>query len=196
MAHRDLAIVVVAATATARYSRQWPAAQPIVQESPHVPQFFESVARLASHPFAGAPSQLANPDAQVTTAHAPWTHATVDACGSAQLAPHALQFCGSNVVFVQCPRQFVSPGGHEHAPAAHAIPAGHAPPHRPQFCGSYETLVQMPPQSVCPAGHEPPAWSISPTGDGVGPALAADAVAIGTHTRSARPNRRIQSELQ
>jgi len=40
------------------------------QTTPQAPQFFASVVRLASHPFAAAPSQLAKPDAQVTTAHA------------------------------------------------------------------------------------------------------------------------------
>ncbi|HSY21383.1 MAG TPA: hypothetical protein VK841_04675 [Polyangiaceae bacterium] len=124
-----------------------------MQTVPQVPQFFESDARFASHPFAGTPSQLLKPGEQLTTAHVPWTHAAVDACASAQLEPQPLQFCGSYCVFVHRPAQFVSPGGQEQTPPAQAIPVGQVAPHRPQFCGSYEAFVQTPAQSVCPVGH-------------------------------------------
>ena len=119
-----------------------------MQTVPHAPQFFESDPRLASHPFAGKPSQLLKPGEQTTTAQAPWTQATVDACASVQLAPQPLQFCGSNIVFVHRPAQFVSPEEHDnvHAPLEQTEPGAQAFVQLPQCVASLFVSLQTPVQ--------------------------------------------------
>jgi hypothetical protein len=63
---------------------------PPAQVVPQLPQLPPSTRRLTSQPFAGFPSQSANPALQLPIAHAPATH-IAPALGKAQLTPHPPQ---------------------------------------------------------------------------------------------------------
>ena len=81
---------------------QAPAEQPAGQPWPHAPQFFGSVARLASHPFEARPSQLPKPMAQKGLEQTEATHVSVPPL-MLQAAPHLPQLFGSVEVFTSQP---------------------------------------------------------------------------------------------
>jgi hypothetical protein len=95
------------------------------QELPQLPQLAVLVLRLISQPFAGFPSQFANPALQPVTWQTPALHADV-AFARLHFVPHALQLFGSELKTTQEPRQFVSPAWQLTAqpPDEHTSPIG------------------------------------------------------------------------
>jgi hypothetical protein len=129
------------------------------QALPQVPQLATLVAMLTSQPSATVPLQLANPAAQLPTAHWPEVHAGA-ACGTEQTLPHVPQLAGSLPSAVQEPAQLVccAPQPAAQAPALHTAVAGQALPHAPQFAPSAarrasQPSAALPLQSAKPALH-------------------------------------------
>jgi len=69
------------------------------------------------------------------------------ACPAAHTVPHAPQFCGSVLKFVQKalapdPQAFGSAAGQPQVPLVQAWPAGQTVPHPPQLFGSFVVVAQ------------------------------------------------------
>ena len=140
----------------------WPEAQVVAQ----VPQCALSPLTLVSHPFAGLPSQSANPAAHMPSVHAPATH-DAPALAKRHATPHPPQLFTSaprtldSQPFAAVPSQSANPALHPpttQRPDAHAftltLAREHAAPHAPQLFGSTCVLTQSPEQLVAPATHE------------------------------------------
>jgi len=147
------------------------------QTTPQAPQFFGSVASVASHPFAGIASQSAVPALQAY-AHAFDRHETT-AFGSAghamQVGPHALMSVSAAHVFVAA--QAWNWGLHvkSHAPPVHTgVPcatAGHATLQLPQwFTLDMGSTHCLPHKSGASAPHPVAHWKEGPTGVQLGAA--------------------------
>lgn len=134
---------------------------PVVQALRHDPQCPVSVRVFTSHPFAGSPSQSANPALQVVTAHAPAVHVAL-ALANAQECPHAPQCATLDPSEVSHPlagfaSQFPHPAAQVttvQAPAVHpatvVLASAQLWPHAPQFRGSIIGSVQ---NAVAPEPH-------------------------------------------
>lgn len=124
---------------------------PFVHAMPQPPQLFALVCVFVSQPFAGFPSQSANPAEQVGT-HVPAGHAVVP-FAFVQPAPQAPQFVtvfsDASQPVEACPSQLPNPALQvmEHAPNAQlAVPFVplHAVPHAPQFAALVCVLTSQP----------------------------------------------------
>jgi hypothetical protein len=121
------------------------------QTWPQEPQLFGSVRRDVSQPFARLPSQLSEPELQVTP-HAPSLHVAVPPGTGGHDWPHWPQLFKSVLRSTQRSRQWVRPGLQEtpHDPELHVgLPLpfagpGHTWPQAPQFAVSLGT--HTPPQ--------------------------------------------------
>src|SRR5579859_3569699 len=83
---------------------------PVGQTRPHAPQFWASVARTASQPFAGFPSQSAYPALQENVHRPAWHEGALVVWSGAHAWLHAPQLFGSPAMKV--PQEPTGSGGH------------------------------------------------------------------------------------
>jgi hypothetical protein len=158
---------------------QAPAALANTQGRPHIPQWFESVAKVTSQPLITLASQLPNPAAQTIDTQAPPAQIGTPLT-RLHARPHAPQLRASVLSadshpFAARPSQSPRPGAQStptvHALATHAAvrPAGAVQtlPHRPQADASERVSVShpfatTPSQSAKPVRHTP-SWHVPST---------------------------------
>jgi hypothetical protein len=121
---------------------------------PQEPQLLTLEARETSQPFAGLPSQLAQPALHPVTRQVLPLQAEL-AFDRLHRWPQLPQSAGLVVVSTHEPPQLVRPAWHDtvHAPPEHTSPAGHTWPHVPQLLVSLLVAVHTPPHRICPEGH-------------------------------------------
>jgi hypothetical protein len=113
----------------------------VLQAMPQPPQFFMSVWRSVSHPFAATPSQSAKPALHEAIAHAPIAHLLV-AFASPQAVLHAPQFCGS--VFLSTSHPFEATASQSAKPVAHAAIVQAPLEQADVACASMQAFMHVP----------------------------------------------------